>query len=102
TLGWADQVFVTVGPDDELNRFSKEMGRNRELRQDIQRNYLFGVFQSLLPCGAGACHSCMIRTTQGTALICNEGPAFDLTQLMLSCRLKFRAIAKAVSRYRRR
>ncbi|MBC8097867.1 MAG: hypothetical protein H7Y11_00355, partial [Armatimonadetes bacterium] len=26
TLGWADQVFVTVGPDDELNRFSKVLG----------------------------------------------------------------------------
>lgn len=84
TLGWADQVFVTVGPDDEINRFNKVLERFRELRHDVPRNYLFGVFQALLPCGAGACHSCMVRTTQGTALVCTEGPAFDLTQVILA------------------
>ncbi|HEX2620794.1 MAG TPA: hypothetical protein VHL11_11620 [Phototrophicaceae bacterium] len=84
TLGWADQVFITVGPDDEFQRFNQVIERFRELRHDIPRNYLFGVFQGLLPCGSGACHSCMVRTTQGTALVCTEGPAFDLTQVILS------------------
>lgn len=84
TLGWADQVFVTVGPDNEFSRFANVIDRVRELRHDVPRHYLFGVFQQLLPCGAGACHSCMIRTEEGTALICLEGPAFDLTQVKLT------------------
>jgi hypothetical protein len=83
TLGWADQVFVTVGPDDEMSRFTTVISKFRQLRQDVPRNYLFGIFQPLLPCGSGACHSCMLRTTQGTSLVCTEGPAFDLTQVTL-------------------
>lgn len=86
TLGWADQVFVAVGGHDEAERFNKVLERFRQLRQDIPRNYLFGVFQPTLPCGTGACQACMLRTVQGsgTALVCTEGPAFDLTQVILS------------------
>lgn len=84
TLGWADQVFVTVGPHDESNRFSLVLSKFRQLRQDVPRNYLFGIFQPIFPCGSGACHSCMLRTAQGTSLVCTEGPAFDLTQVTLS------------------
>jgi hypothetical protein len=86
TLGWADQVFVTVGGYNEAERFNKVLDRFRQLRQDIPRNYLFGVFQPMLPCGTGACHACMLRTSQGngTTLVCTDGPAFDLTQIILS------------------
>lgn len=83
TLGWADQVFVTIGAHDENLRFAEILAKFRELRQDIPRNYLFGVFQPLLTCGAGACHACMIRSQGGTALVCTDGPAFDLTLLNL-------------------
>lgn len=84
TLGWADQVFVIVGRDDEMQRFSNIWTLFNELRADIPKNYLFGVFQSPLPCGVGACHACMVRMQQGMKLACTEGPAFDLTTVMLT------------------
>jgi len=84
TVGWADQVFVVVNADDEVTRFSEIVERFRELRAEIPKNYLFGVFQPTLPCGAGACHACVIRTRKGAPLNCVDGPAFDLTEVVLA------------------
>lgn len=83
TVGWADQVLVAVGQDDELARFGQVWTIFSQLRSDIPKNYLFGVFQPVLPCGAGACHACTLRMTQGMKLVCTDGPAFDLTQVSL-------------------
>ncbi|MBZ0276187.1 MAG: hypothetical protein K8I60_08590, partial [Anaerolineae bacterium] len=60
TVGWADQVFVTVAPDDEWGRFGKIWALFSELRAEIPSNYLFGIFQPVLPCGVGACQACLI------------------------------------------
>jgi hypothetical protein len=84
TVGWADQVFAVVGHDDESGRFQRLMERFRELRHEVPQQYLFGVFQNIIPCGAGACHACMIKMREGTSLICTEGPAFDLAQVVLT------------------
>lgn len=85
TVGLADQVFAVVHPDDELGRFKRLWDLFSALRADIPKHFLFGVFRPLLPCGAGACQACMIRLHQGAvALVCKDGPAFDLTQVKLS------------------
>lgn len=83
TVGWADQVFVVVDPADELNNFARIMHHMSELRADIPNNYLFGVFQPVLPCGVGACGACIVRTKQGAPLACSQGPSFDLTEVKL-------------------
>ncbi len=83
TVGWADQVFVTVSQEDELQHFQTVYARFKERRNEIPKNYLFGVFQPLLTCGAGACHTCMLQMSGGMVLACTEGPAFDLTQIIL-------------------
>ncbi len=84
TVGWADQVFVTVAPDDELGRFAKVWTLFKELRADIPPNYLFGVFQPELPCGVGACQACLVGLRGNTVrTICQDGPAIDLTQVPL-------------------
>jgi len=83
TIGWADQVFSTVAEDDEPARFGEILRRFQELRADVPKNYLFGVFRPVIPCGAGACHACMISTIDGTLLTCTDGPAYDLTQTVL-------------------
>lgn len=83
TVGLADQVFVVVHPDDEIRRFGDVFRMFLTLRADIPKNYLFGVFQGMLPCGAGACHACMVRLKQGTVLACLEGPSLDLSQVNL-------------------
>ena len=84
TVGWADQVFVTVGQDDEMTHFREIWALFSELRADIPANYLFGVFHPLLPCGVGACSACVIKLKSSTALMCTEGPALDLSKVALS------------------
>jgi len=83
TVGWADQVFVTVSDRDQYGQFQRVLTRFQDLRAVIPQNYLFGVFNDLLPCGAGACQACMVPTRGGNYLSCTEGPAFDLTQVNL-------------------
>ena len=82
TIGWADQVFVTVPEDDEQTYFREIWALFSELRADIPSSYLFGVFRPPLPCGVGACASCMVKLHGShTALVCSEGPALDLTKV---------------------
>lgn len=83
TLGWADQVFVLVGQGDELSYFTEIMKLVEERRNDIPSNYIFGVFQNVLPCGVGACYACMLKMKEGSQLQCMDGPAFDLTTVKL-------------------
>lgn len=82
-VGLADQVFAVVRPDDEILRFAKIWQVFEASRAEIPKNYLFGVFNPVLPCGAGACQACTIRLRQGTALTCINGPAIDLSQVVL-------------------
>lgn len=83
TIGWADQVFLTVPQADELGHFRRVYELFGQLRAEIPQSYLFGIFQPLLPCGIGACQACLLRLRGSTALICTQGPAFDLTQVLL-------------------
>ena len=84
TIGWADQVFITVSQQDEMTYFRELWSLFSELRADIPASYLFGVFRPLLPCGVGACSSCMVKLKgNSTALMCSNGPAIDLTKVPL-------------------
>jgi hypothetical protein len=84
TVGWADQTFVAVSGGDELAQFRSVWNIFSELRAEIPKNYLFGVFQPTQPCGVGACGACMVPFKGSeTGLICTDGPAVDLTQVAL-------------------
>jgi hypothetical protein len=83
TVGWADQVFVTVAQANELMNFRAVWDMFHELRADIPKNHLFGVFHPLLPCGLGACGACLVRLKDSPAPVCTQGPAFDLTEVIL-------------------
>ncbi len=84
TAGWADQVLVVVSKDDERLRFKRVMDLFENMRREVPKNYLFGVFQPTLACGIGACWCCALKM-QGMEdkLVCTEGPAFDLTMMDL-------------------
>jgi hypothetical protein len=87
TIGWADQVFAVASQNDELYRFRELLEFFGEKRAEIPENYLFGVFRSTQPCGVGACQACMLKMkakNRETALICMDGPAFDLTTVVMS------------------
>lgn len=83
TVGWADQVFVAVAQDNEAHRFSRVLQMFGQLRSDVPKNYLFGVFRPILPCGVGACYSCTMQTKDAQTLVCTDGPALDLTLVKL-------------------
>lgn len=83
TIGLVDQIFAVVRPDDESLRFARVWESIQSSRAEIPKNYLFGVYTPVQPCGAGACGACMVRLKQGTALTCMDGPALDLTQVVL-------------------
>jgi hypothetical protein len=80
--GWADQVFVVVNDADEATNFAIVYEKFEQIRASIPANYLFGVFRPPLPCGAGACSACWLALKTGDKLVCNDGPAFDLTQMI--------------------
>lgn len=85
TVGWADQVFVSVAQQDEMANFGRVWALFNELRADIPSNYLFGIFRPPLPCGVGACQACMVRLRGGALpLSCADGPALDLTEVVLT------------------
>ena len=80
--GWADQVFVAVNEEQELAHFREVYERFEDIRATVPTNYLFGVHRPVLPCGSGACSACLLETRKGDKLVCVEGPAFDLTQII--------------------
>ena len=84
TFGWADQIFVAVGTDDEMLRF-KEVLDLIESRRSVDKSYVFGVFRPWLPCGTGACGACALTLKEGSQrkYVCQDGPAFDLTKVKL-------------------
>jgi hypothetical protein len=85
TVGWADQVFAAVAQEDEMASFGRVWTLFSDLRAEIPTNYLFGVFRPPLPCGVGACQACMVRLRGGALpLACADGPALDLTEVMLT------------------
>lgn len=81
TIGLADQTFVVVPLVDELNHFRAVWELFKSRRADIPQRYLYGVFQSVLPCGVGACDACLIKTKEGYKHVCVDGPALDLTTI---------------------
>lgn len=87
SLTHAQQIFVAVSPDDELLRFREVLDaikRHRDSSFDLGARIVFGVFQSALPCGVGACDACLVKTKEGGfKRACLQGPAFDLITLKL-------------------
>lgn len=84
TIGLADQVFAVVPPADELTYFSQLWTVFQQRRADIGSNYLFGVFQSLTPCGIGACDACLVSIKdESPKHACVDGAALDLFTVRL-------------------
>jgi hypothetical protein len=82
TVGWADQVFAVVPQADEAGHFRRLYELFTQLRADIPHGHLWGVFRPPLPCGIGACSSCMVRIKGEQHPTCTQGPAFDLSLVM--------------------
>lgn len=84
TLRWADQVFAVVSEAFWQDYFSTLYHAARGVYGGkLPVNFFYGVFDMALPCGTGACMACMIRCKTNSKFLCSEGPALDLTEVML-------------------
>jgi hypothetical protein len=83
-IEWADQIFAAVGDSFWLDQFSTLFHKIEGVRGRLAVNSLYGVFTHTLPCGTGACGTCMIRCKTTAKLTCTQGPALDLTEVQLS------------------
>jgi len=82
-IEWADQTFITVGDSFWLDQFSTLFHKIEGVRGRLSVNSVYGVFTQTLPCGVGACGTCMIRCKTTAKLTCTQGPALDLTEVQL-------------------
>jgi dihydroorotate dehydrogenase electron transfer subunit len=79
-LRWADAVY-TVG---STRLYLALKDRVRAIRLAGDADFLYGlVAHTLLPCGVGTCLACTVPASDGSKLICVDGPVFDLMALDL-------------------
>ncbi|MCA9886925.1 MAG: hypothetical protein KC546_01080 [Anaerolineae bacterium] len=85
TIGWADQLFAVVAPDDELRHFQEIRELLLERKMVIPQYFAYGIFQPTTVCGTGACFACALRMSNSARprLACTDGPAFDLLDVRL-------------------
>ncbi len=74
-LAWADIVYAS-GSDALYHSLKSQ---TEQIRFAVPPDFLYGLFAPpLLPCGVGTCLACGLETREGTKLICQDGPVFDL------------------------
>lgn len=81
TLRWADQVVAVAPPPFDMDYYARLLDTLRQIRVEIPDGYVYGLVQPPLPCGVGACHSCMVGYHKEYVPACQDGPAFDLLYL---------------------
>ncbi|GAB4408134.1 MAG: hypothetical protein Kow00123_21160 [Anaerolineales bacterium] len=78
TLRWADAVYAAGSPALYLAL--------AEAIQRVRLRYARGFCQVLvrraMACGLGVCGQCRIRLKRGSALVCTDGPVFDLRDVV--------------------
>ena len=79
TISWADQIVAVAPPYADNSIYRKLIDSARTTRVEIAAGYSYGLFQPPMPCGVGACSTCLIRVKGGEMLACLDGPALDLT-----------------------
>lgn len=77
-ISWADHIAVT-GPELLLPDIS---ARIRSNRLQWPAGFAEVALGGSMPCGMGACRSCLVRTRHGLRSRCRDGPVFDLRDMM--------------------
>jgi len=75
-IGRADQVFA-CGP---LPMYRDMALKRRELRRQGKPVQI--SLEVVMGCGHGACYGCTIRTKKGLKQVCQDGPVFDLDDIL--------------------
>jgi dihydroorotate dehydrogenase electron transfer subunit len=74
---WADQLCAAL-PIAETTELEKTV---RAGRLRWQRGFAEVLLAAPLPCGTGACLTCLVETRDGMRTRCKDGPVFDLRTL---------------------
>ncbi|MBN2472498.1 MAG: hypothetical protein JXN59_17355 [Anaerolineae bacterium] len=78
TIGWADQIISVANPRYRHELYPQLMARVHEMRAEIPKRFMLGLFEQPIPCGTGACQGCGVSCHGKHHLICVDGPALDL------------------------
>ena len=69
---WAEQILMDFRPEPIIHKFLDSISSNIHV-----------LCETMMPCGTGACHGCIIYTKTGWELACKQGPFFQLSNLQL-------------------
>ncbi len=74
-IGWADQIFA-CGPmpmyRDMANKY----------QQFLKHKPVQVSLEVTMGCGLGVCYGCTVKTKNGLKQVCNDGPIFDLDDIL--------------------
>ena len=73
-VGWADQIFA-CGPTEMYRAMA---ARNQQLKAKSVQISL----EVRMGCGRGVCYGCTIKTKRGLKQVCQDGPVFDLDDVL--------------------
>ena len=74
-IGWADQVFA-CGP---TSMYQAMATRNK---QPLHTKPAQISLEIRMGCGCGICYGCTLRTKSGLKQVCEDGPVFDLEDIL--------------------
>lgn len=77
-LSWADQLLA-CGPRPMLAALDRAV---RAARLRPRPGFAQVSLEESMACGVGVCLGCVVRTRNGTARVCQEGPVFDLREVV--------------------
>ena len=71
-VDWADQIFA-CGPVSMYRRMTEMRTQNKSVQV---------LLEQVMGCGVGACRGCAVVTNKGIKLVCEEGPVFELGEII--------------------
>ena len=73
-VGWADQIFA-CGPTSMYHTMAVQKQQFRGKPAQISLEVRMG-------CGLGVCYGCTVKTKNGLKQVCQDGPIFDLDDIL--------------------
>ena len=73
-INWSDQIFA-CGPIAMYRDIARRYPQLKSKPVQISLEVVMG-------CGHGVCYGCTIRTKQGLKQVCQDGPVFDLDDIL--------------------
>ncbi|MDD5038157.1 MAG: dihydroorotate dehydrogenase electron transfer subunit [Dehalococcoidales bacterium] len=74
-IDWADQIFA-CGP---MPMYRDMAARRRQL---LKSKPVQVSLEVMMGCGRGVCYGCTVKTKQGLKEVCQDGPVFDLDDVL--------------------